>query len=436
MNTHISIFKDTFSKDSPVDVPLDKVLDGIKNGRWAELVKSTMKNKENKKLLPCTTFSGTFSTRTAKGLKVYSSIMTVDIDSVDNIANLKKSLMEDPYTYCFFVSPSRNGLKVLIKVSGGEEMHQDNFKSIEQYFLSNHGVCIDKSGKDVCRLCYVSYDSELHLNESSEVYKYIPIEKPEKGMGDKYNFKPISSREQEICTDTNHLYDVAVKFNNRKFVYVEGSRNVYIHALACVLNKFGIPMGEATTIISQNCPSPPIGIEELNLAVASAYRNSSEFGVTKVYWDKPKEIIEEKKPVEKTKNNKEEEKLQFGICRHLKENYPGTVFYSESSGLKASIGVAMKLKAQRSESGLPDLTIMKANGGYFGLAIEIKCESNSPYKKDGVTLRDNSHIREQKEVLDKLREEGYMAVFATGWIEIKSVVDEYMKLPPTNKKNN
>ena len=438
MDAFISMFPRADDHKTITDVKLSSVLSAIKDGRWKDTVKKLRGMKksdydEHKIYLPCVTFSGTFSVRNAKSLKQYSGFIVIDIDKIDNLSELKEQLKEDPIIYSIFTSPSNKGIKVLIKIDTPSEMHKDLFASLERYFLDNYKVVVDTTGKDICRLCFVSYDKDLHLNENSDTYKYVPVPVIPKVIDEKYNFRPIGGKEQEVCTDTNYLYEKAVIFNRRKFVYVEGMRNAYMHALGCVLNKMGVNVGEAEMMAIQNCPAPQIGNEEIKAAIHSAYNNRHEHGVLKVYWDKPVPVVvKEVSPAkDKTKNNKEEEKLQFGICRHLIENYPGTIFYSESSGLKASIGVAMKLKAQRSEAGLPDLTIMKANGGYFGLAIELKCESNSPYLKDGVTLRGTGHIQEQAAVLARLREEGYKAQFATGWLEIKNTVDEYMKLPPT-----
>lgn len=435
MDVRISLFENTFTKNAPADVSLLKVLEAIKSLKWKDKVDRLMLDKENKKFLPCVTFSGTFTSRKAQHIKQYSGFIVIDIDHMDSLDNLKQSLREDPITYAFFVSPSRKGLKVLVKVGNDKNMHQDMFLSLERHFIDNHGVVIDKSGKDVCRLCYVSYDEDLHLNESSEIYTYKPIPAKETRINETFKFKPINGREQIVCTDTNFMYIQAVKWNNNKFVYIDGSRNVYIHALACILNKMGIAREEAVHLIYSNCPSPPLLEPEIRQAVISAYNNRGEHGATQLYINAPlpPPVVVEKKSSSKKLLSaaKNEDKLQNGACAHMRRNYPGVIFASESSGLNASIGVAMKLKAQRSKGKLPDLMIFKANGGYYGLVLELKKEGSSPYLKDGIIMRDSEHVREQFKTLELLSKEGYLAKFATGWVEIKKAIDDYMALPPT-----
>ena len=58
--------------------------------------------------------------------------------------------------------------------------------------------------------------------------------------------------------------------------------------------------------------------------------------------------------------------------------------------------------------------------------MEIKTESNSPYKKDG-TLKNDKHIKEQAEMLENLRARGYRAEFGVGFDECKQIIDEYLR---------
>ena len=46
--------------------------------------------------------------------------------------------MKDKYTFCVFISPSGNGLKVLVKIPNDAENHIKYFQSLENYYNSNH----------------------------------------------------------------------------------------------------------------------------------------------------------------------------------------------------------------------------------------------------------------------------------------------------------
>ncbi len=122
---------------------------------------------------------------------------------------------------------------------------------------------------------------------------------------------------------------------------------------------------------------------------------------------------------------KTEEKLQIAVCKYLKLQYPDVIFTAESSGLKLTIGQAVIAKQLRSNKGLPDLMIFEPNKYYHGLFIELKKEGTR--LKNG-NMPNTEHIREQGEILTKLRTLGYCATFACGFDEAKEIIDNYLKI--------
>lgn len=118
-----------------------------------------------------------------------------------------------------------------------------------------------------------------------------------------------------------------------------------------------------------------------------------------------------------------ETQLQKSVCNYLKLQYPDVIFTSESSGIKLTMGQAVQAKALRSDSGLPDLMIFEPMGAYKGLFIELKVKS--VWLKDG-TLTIDKHVREQSEILKRLRAKGYLATFACGFDEAKEIIDYYL----------
>jgi len=123
-----------------------------------------------------------------------------------------------------------------------------------------------------------------------------------------------------------------------------------------------------------------------------------------------------------------EESIQIAVCRYLSNQYPGVIYTSESSGIRLTIGQAVKAKKLRSEGGLPDLMIFEPRGEYHGLFLELK--KVSPYKKNG-ELKSDKHLSEQNKILDRLYQKGYYAVFATGTDEAKQIIDTYLNLKQT-----
>lgn len=121
-----------------------------------------------------------------------------------------------------------------------------------------------------------------------------------------------------------------------------------------------------------------------------------------------------------------EESLQIAVSRYLKLQYPDVLFTAESSGIKLTMGQAVKAKKMRSGRGLPDLIIFEPRYGYHGLMLELKKEGTVIYKKDG-SLRKNEHLAEQKAVIDKLISKKYYADFVIGFDDAKRVIDGYLK---------
>lgn len=122
-----------------------------------------------------------------------------------------------------------------------------------------------------------------------------------------------------------------------------------------------------------------------------------------------------------------EKRLHKQICTYLKMQYPNVIFLSDMSGLKTSIGTAVQMKALRSSKGLPDLIILKPNKEFSGLLIEIKTKMSDVYLKDGISLRNNQHVKEQSKILERLCELGYKAVYGIGFDNCIKIIDNYLK---------
>ena len=122
---------------------------------------------------------------------------------------------------------------------------------------------------------------------------------------------------------------------------------------------------------------------------------------------------------------KQEERIHIAICNYLRVKYPSVIFTSESSGVRMTIGQAVKLKRMRSGGKLPDLWILEPRGGYHGLFLEIKAEGI--FTKTGKFK--TKHIEEQSEMLERLREKGYAATFVVLFDQAKDEIDTYMAMP-------
>ena len=145
MTKNITIFRNIKETDTPFYVSIENILTRIKDGKTKELVKSirqeTDKKKRNeiKKNLPAICFSGTFTNRKDLSLLEHSGFICLDFDGYEKkklMLEAKQKLTKDKYTYSVFISPSGNGLKVLVKIPQDVDNHVNYFIALEKYFES------------------------------------------------------------------------------------------------------------------------------------------------------------------------------------------------------------------------------------------------------------------------------------------------------------
>ena len=124
---------------------------------------------------------------------------------------------------------------------------------------------------------------------------------------------------------------------------------------------------------------------------------------------------------------KSEEILHEEVARYIRFLYPKVIFNSDMSGVKLTMFQAKKAAKLRSSRAFPDLVIYEPVDNYKGLFIELKADGVKVFKKDG-SLVANKHIKEQAEMIEKLREKGYAAYFACGIDEAIKIIDNYLKI--------
>ena len=285
MTHQVTIFQSIKDTSTPHYRNVGVILGRIKSGSSKDLIKKirTEKNKQErnelKKLLPAICFSGTFNKRTDASLMQHSGLICLDFDgytSGKEMTEDKENLRKNKFVYSVFVSPSGNGLKVLVKIPEDPENHINYFNSLEKYFNSKY---FDKTSKNVSRVCYESYDALIHVNENSSVWD--KIEEPEYTELSKFRDKPTIP-----ITDENKVVDILVKWWTKKYPMIEGQRNQNVYILAMAFNDFGISKPLASYVLN-NYVSSDFPISEIQRTIDSAYHNTSNFG-TKYYEDEEK----------------------------------------------------------------------------------------------------------------------------------------------------
>ena len=259
------------------------ILEEIKTGKHKPgiiyLRKSLAEKKEEaynkaKKSLPAFTPSGKFvGGRKLEFLTEYSKFIILDIDklSTTDLQKSKSIAAQSEFTYASFISPSGNGLKILVKIETPKTEHKETFLKVQAHYENILKLEIDKSGKDLTRLCFYSWDENLYLNENATTFHTELV-----SVSAQTVIPSVVEGTQQPTTDnTDAIYNHCVNFTEKKVQFVNGSRNVFVHQLACNLNRKGIALQQALGYILTDFGYDE---KEVTQAVNSAYGNIHEFG--------------------------------------------------------------------------------------------------------------------------------------------------------------
>ena len=282
MNQNITIFQNIKSIEAPFHRALGVVLDRIKDGTSKEIInnirseRSKEVRQELKKNLPAICFSGEFTKRNDHSLVQHSGIICLDFDGYESKKELqaeKERMMKDKYVLSVFISPSGNGIKVLVKIPFDVENHVNYFNSLENYFASPN---FDKTSKNLSRVCYESYDPLIYINEDSELWDRI----------DEPEYKEVVTKSDAPTipiTDENKIVEILTKWWTKKYPMLEGQRNHNAYVLASAFNDYGINKSLALYVLGQYV-TEGFPMSEVSQTIDSAYSQLGNFG-TKYYED-------------------------------------------------------------------------------------------------------------------------------------------------------
>lgn len=189
-NTKVSYQEKAWSNISK-EITLDDTLNIIASELLKAKIERLRKELENgnkdyydnnKKSLPAVTFSATFQEyRRKDNLKDYNQILVIDIDKLSNeeMVSVGESLKNESLVFSYWKSPSNKGYKGLIKLRFIQDFEKTNtdfqhkyaFNLVSNYFLENHNIELDKSGSDITRLCFLTYDQEIIIKKNIQEFR-------------------------------------------------------------------------------------------------------------------------------------------------------------------------------------------------------------------------------------------------------------------------
>ena len=328
---HFTIFQDFYRVIA--EMTEEEIVSAISNGTYRETVEDVRRifaeqgekaANEKKIELPEITFSANYrGGRSNATLVKYLGYIVVDIDhqTQEALARILALAKKCAHTRIAFISPKGMGLKIVVRVcrTDGtlpetiqeiEDFHHAAYHKIASFYAQLCGVEVDTSGQDVSRTCLFSYDPDIYFNPDATAFT---VEQPPMFFKSQKKKRASGKKKKTTAPDNNPLTEqVALNYHsshaslmvtlnyyhNKSEKYVTGNRNNYLHCLACMYNRYGVPQEEAAAFIKSQFTDLPA--DEMDALIGSAYGHNEEFDTRKL-------------------NSTQKRILQ--IEQHIKENY-------------------------------------------------------------------------------------------------------------------
>lgn len=258
----ISLYGNVKKKQSE-KITISKVLELIKTGGTVKETILRIRVEQDKTIksnlkqsLPAVTFSGYFENeRKAELVQDYTNVICIDIDKVDDLERTRQKLVDCVYSLAVFLSPSGNGFKVLVQVDGNKLNHLKNFNTLAEYFEKKHNILIDKSGKDISRCAFLSFDPNLYINTNAKVWS---------------NKEFVFHKLELIDTLLHHKID-----------FKEGSRNNFIFEFSALAKSQQLDIESIVEFLTSKYHSEDFGTDEIIHTINSVYKNSYKSTITR-----------------------------------------------------------------------------------------------------------------------------------------------------------
>lgn len=275
-NTQISVYTSKLDSASTFTRSLEEVFQAIENGTnlltgdsivdklthaREELQRGNVQAYKNVKAASQGyTFGGTFSYRKKENCTSYSGVIGLDIDLEGNEGLLEAPmgrqtvrlmLSQQRKVFAVFSSASGVGFRVLFKTSNTDPLrHNEVFLAAEE-FLLKLGLKVDKSGKDVSRLSYHTYDPNIFVNWDAEIFEEMKAAvggRPKKEVLAKS--KEVKEKHQEKIKSEKSLQYRFVEqlIADKQVIWRDGNisdRDKWVKMIAACINEFGLVKGTA-----------------------------------------------------------------------------------------------------------------------------------------------------------------------------------------------
>lgn len=218
--------------------------------------------------LPSICFSGSFKHRSKQGLVKHSGLICLDFDKFPDQATLRAwrdTFEGDEYTFALFLSPSGNGLKLIVKIPPSESDHKAHFEALANYYKCPY---FDTKTFDVSRVCYESYDPDIYINPASTLFT-DKVEKEYEELG--------TTTPKVALKSSNRIIQNLLTWWGKKYGMTKGSRNSNLYILGAAFNDFGVSEDDALHQLRE-FTDIDFNESEINNIVKNAYRKKQQHG--------------------------------------------------------------------------------------------------------------------------------------------------------------
>ena len=243
-------------------------------------------------------WQGIFTQRNNNGCKSLSSLVCIDIDhqTEQDLEHIRQIIKTWPFVLAFFVSPSGDGLKVIIRTDNYSIDDYGNcYRQVEKLFTDAFGIQPDSRCEDLSHPCYISYDPGIYYNPNATSWHYehkpefdrILEQQSHQGSNDgtvlelsPYD-KFMAQMNKIRCplTDEQIINILDIKWSKFPNNYQDGHRTKSVFAQACGLCKAGIEMEKALDYLESKFLPTGFDKDKLGRAVYNAYEmNKHLFG--------------------------------------------------------------------------------------------------------------------------------------------------------------
>ena len=232
----VTFFKNVRDTLNPQYIEVSKIFEGIRSGKTTKDIINELSQIEGneaqttvKKKLPVICFSGEFANRSNAGILKHSGLICIDFDHLnERLSEFRTKVENDKYTFACFLSPRRDGLKVIIKIPADIDDHELYFEALRLHFKEK--TMDDDS--EISRCCFASFDPAIYINYDSALFDIKINPKVEVAID-------YSTRKNRI-KDPEQIYQKIKKWADKNDTYEDGNKHRFLVSLFSACNRFGL----------------------------------------------------------------------------------------------------------------------------------------------------------------------------------------------------